>query len=431
MLKGAKSKLPADSKGTPSEQSIIQGIIQKKLHTVQFRPSSSAAIVDFLKNDLNRFIENVGLNTDLKVTERNLPPTFIAPNTSKQEKKINDVPYEVLFNIMSFLDLRSLYQCSEVCRSFHQITLDPLLYAEINLKFYWNCANSNLMHTLTDRASLVKKVDLSSCGYYGAIKASDFISFIRANGKTITHLRLDSCPFLNTSCLEIISITCNNLVELSIRNYINIQERDFVSLTLLRKLETLDLCRAGMDTLTLLNILKNNPNMKHLNLAFSSQHVNMDEICMQISNFNPNITSIDMWKCSSLTSIGVRALAECRLLEELNFGWCLRDEPTVSDSLRLLVQNCKNIRKMILAAIRGINERDLDNIANHCANIEHLDLLGVMSLTTEVCLKLLQQCSKLKILDISFCNVTDEMSLIRWSSEFNVSIKRSEVPSND
>lgn len=405
LLTGVKCKLP--ERKQMSEQAIIKGLIQKKLETVQFRPQKtpSEAIEDFLKNDLNKFIEDVGLGAYSNEDGRKVSQSVVETRVSKREKIISDVPYEVLFNIMSYLDLKSLYQCSQVNKTFRHLVTDPLLYHEVNLKFYWNYVNSGLIQSLNQRCSLIKKLDLSSCGYFGSIKSNDFVNFIRANGRSLTNLRMNSSQFLNTKCLETISITCNNLLELTIRNYANVTtDRDYISLNMLNRLEILDLSRSGIDSVTLLNILKNNPNLSRLNVAFSSPTLNMDEVCIQISCYNSKIKSVDMWKCHNLTTLGIRALSECLLLEELDVGWCLREEASVTESLKALIENCKNLNKLILAAIRGISERDLENIANFCKNLEQLDLMGIVGVSSDMCLRFDKtsiQCSFVKLLMIS------------------------------
>lgn len=383
LLTGVKYKLQVEK--PLSEQEIIKDMIQKKLAAVHVRPQKtpSEAIEDFLKNDLNKFIENAGLG--LSKDDKN---SGVVAFKKPKEKIITDVPYEVLFRILSHLDLKSLFQCSQVCKSFQQLVSDPLLFVELNLKFYWNVVDSNLIQTLTPRCNLIRKLDLSSCGYFGSIKPQDFIKFIQNNGEHLTHLRLNSSQFLNTSCIETISITCFNLLELSLRNYMNVTtDRDFVSLTMLKRLEILDLSRSGIDSPTLVNILSNNQNLQHLNIAFSPQNVSMDELCFQISLSNKDLKTIDMWKCHSLTTLGLRALSRCYLLEEIDCGWCLREEATITESLKLLIQSCKNLKKLVLAAVRGISERDLDNIADNCANLEQLDLMGIVGVSSEKCKK--------------------------------------------
>lgn len=67
-------------------------------------------------------------------------------------------------------------------------------------------------------------------------------------------------------------------------------------------------------------LLKNNRQLKHINLAFCQ--ANMDETAITISQYNHDIRSIDMWKSRNLSSIGLLALATtCTELEEVDFGW--------------------------------------------------------------------------------------------------------------
>lgn len=63
----------------------------------------------------------------------------------------------------------------------------------------------------------------------------------------------------------------------------------------------------------------------------------------------------------------------------------LREEASPGESLKELLKGCPNLKKLFLAAIRGLTDRDLENIANLCPNLEQLDLLGVMGISTEKC----------------------------------------------
>lgn len=112
---------------------------------------------------------------------------------------------------MTLLDLKSLYNCSSVCRKFREISSDPLLYLQINLKVYFTLATSSLLRSLQRRATLIRKLDLSTCGLFQMIESQDFREFVRSNGGTLTHLRLDNCKFLNNRGLEAICVNCANL----------------------------------------------------------------------------------------------------------------------------------------------------------------------------------------------------------------------------
>lgn len=392
------------------------GIIQKKLENANFIPQMTAsdAIEEFLKNDLNKFIDDVGLQLEIA--------------SLRKEKIINDMPDEVLFNIMSYLDLKSLYNCSLVCKQFQQIAKDPLLYLEINLKLYWHRVDSRLMESLKERCKLIRKLDLSSCGCFNSVTCEDFVEFLRANGRTLTHLRLNWSKFLNSFSLQQIGFKCENLIELQMQNYANVtREREFMSLSLLNKLETLDLSRSGIDTYATVALIKNNPNLTHLNLSYNHQ-LNTDQVCHQLSLNCKELRSLDLWKCHNLSVMGLRALAKCEKLEVLDLGWDLREESNITETFKTLLQNCGNVRKMVLAAVRAINDRDLENISQFCVNLEHLDLMGIVGLSSEGVLKILQNCKRLKLIDLSFCENLDDLTLFRWSSEFNVCIKRSDVP---
>lgn len=136
-----------------------KGPIQKRLELCQFRLSNDQerTIEEFFKYDFNRFVEEVMQEADQE----------------SSEIKLTDLPYEVLFKILSYLDLRSLYWVAQVCQTLHQVATDSLLYTEVNLKPYWHLANSGLLQSLTKRGKLMKKFDLSWCGLFNFINAND------------------------------------------------------------------------------------------------------------------------------------------------------------------------------------------------------------------------------------------------------------------
>lgn len=112
------------------------------------------------------------------------------------------------------------------------------------------------------------------------------------------------------------------ITELSLRNLNNRSIRQLTGNPFSRicNLERLDLFHSDLPEEQILLLLKNNKNLKHLNLAFSQ--ANMDETAITISQYNKHIQSIDMWKSRSLSSIGLLALATtCSELEEVDFGW--------------------------------------------------------------------------------------------------------------
>ena len=109
--------------------------------------------------------------------------------------------------------------------------------------------------------------------------------------------------------------------ELCLRNCVLITNEGFLNLENLHNLERLELYRTNVETKTLCSILRNNQQIRHLNLAGMHDRLNMDEVALEIANSCLKLESVDFWKAQTLTSHGVRALAQCTQLKEVDFGW--------------------------------------------------------------------------------------------------------------
>lgn len=223
--------------------------------------------------------------------------------------------------------------------------------------------------------------------------------------------------------MEVVGQVCHDLRELSLRNYAG-PILNFHCVKNWRSLERLDLYRCNISADLLLMLLKYNPGLKHLNLGIAPPHLSMDEVALQIAQYNHQIVSLDMWKSHYLSSVGLKALAKnCAELQEVDFGWCLRTEAFPGDGLKALLQGCRKMRKLFLAAIRGLSDRDLLVIAECCADLEQLDLMGVLGLSQEGYFHVLKHCAKLQLLDLSFCEPNDEIQIALWRDAFGVDIK--------
>lgn len=61
--------------------------------------------------------------------------------------------------------------------------------------------------------------------------------------------------------------------------------------------------------------------MRHLNVAGMHDRLNVDEIAVELGNSCPYLESVDFWKALTFTPYGLRALARCKNLREVDFGW--------------------------------------------------------------------------------------------------------------
>lgn len=135
----------------------------------------------------------------------------------------------------------------------------------------------------------------------------------------------------------------------------------------------------------------------------------MDEVVLEIGSNCPNLVSIDLWKNYSLTPVGIKALAKCRKLEEVDFGWwcvvlylmlhvafihkkisnyfnfIVSLQAAISgDWVVELAKSCPNLKKIFMGALRTISDRDLKPISKLCPNLEQLDVFG-SAVTADVC----------------------------------------------
>ncbi|KAH8375782.1 hypothetical protein KR200_006425 [Drosophila serrata] len=400
------------------------GPISYKLRSLKFqpkcRPDGATNLHEFINNDLSQFLmENRVEGGDLQQQAVGVPRICLT-----------DLPFEILLRILSYLDLKSLFRVGQVSRIFYDISSHPLLYAELSLKPYWHLASSTLLCTLALRATMLRKLDLSWCGGLGNISPTEFKKFLTQRGDNLTHLRLNSCKFLNSSCIETVGIVCDNLIELSLRNCATDPPLlNFSCLANLKNLERLDLFQTAFEPELLLSMLEGNRKLKHLNLAFCGVSVNMDNVAAHLATYNTQLISLDLWKAHFLSARGLLSLARLHQLEELDLGWCLR-EASLGDGLFQLLSNCPKLKKLFLSAVRGTTERDLMHIAALGKSLEQLDLMGILNITHERVYDILVHCPKLQLLDLSFCdNIMDRDFdvLADWSRLFNVDIKSSRV----
>lgn len=94
------------------------------------------------------------------------------------------------------------------------------------------------------------------------------------------------------------------------------------------------------------------------------------------------------------------------------------------ETFRKLFSSCQRLEKVFLAAFRGLTERDLKELTL-CKHLKQLDLLGALSLTPEICYEFLLNCSKLEMIDLSFCDIISDLQIEQWRREYpHVAIKR-------
>ena len=93
--------------------------------------------------------------------------------------------------------------------------------------------------------------------------------------------------------------------------------------------------------------------------------------------------------------------------------------------MKNLIISCRDLEKVFLTAITGLTDKDLEPLI-FCPNLKQLDILGARLVTPDICLRILQNCSKLQLIDLSFCDSITDIKIQEWQKSYPyVSFKRS------
>ncbi|CAF0707679.1 unnamed protein product [Brachionus calyciflorus] len=341
-------------------------------------------------------------------------------------KDINiiELPDELLDKIISFLDLKTVFSLRSTCIKFYNLCNDKDIYKNLNIKPFWNCVNDKFLETLSKITDEILILDLSWTKFKQSII---FEKFLKNSCCQLTFLKMECCSYLDSKMLEIICDNCKFLTHLDIASCLNITSEEkpaFASISKLKNLEHLKLYRTKVDQNSMFKIIESCQNLKYLNIGSCFQLNDFDSIMSCISENLKQIESLDLWRSYSLTNLGLKRIAsKCKNLKELDLGWC--KNVTSYEWLRILLENCKDLRKLFLTSHK-ITDNEILLIAKHGKKLEQLDFLGSPFISTENIELTLRSCPNLKLLDISFCSNVDFEKILLISQFFsNCSIKRS------
>nr|CAD7571752.1 unnamed protein product [Timema californicum] len=384
LLVGTKEAIYRADDQPSSVGKLTSQIMQLNIHTIPPQVDIPSSISSFLDHQLPRLLK---VTEDLTVQTSDLIEDLPCNN-------FNCLPDEAIVKIFGYLDLLSLCKCSQVNRQFHRLAADSLLYTELNLKVIFR--TSALRPDREGRTKVVR-----SCEESGVEDRTTRDRW-RKGGREK-----------------------DQETELSLGNCLEINEAGFWGVAELKCLERLDLYHTLITLEPLKALIVGSSHLVHINLGSCVQVSNMDEIAQALALHCRDLVSVDFWKTYSLTPVGVRSLSMCSKLQEVDFGWCL-GVGAPGNSLHALAKGCPRIKKLFLAALRGVGDRDLEPFMDFCPDMEQIDLVGVRSITSTVCMQFLTRFPRLRLLDVSFCDQILDSEVSCWQFFFpHVSIKRS------
>ncbi|MGH0154780.1 UNVERIFIED_CONTAM: hypothetical protein FKN15_005048 [Acipenser sinensis] len=283
------------------------------------------------------------------------------------------LPYELIQLLLDHLTLPDLCRLAQTCKLLYQHCCDPLQYIQLSLQPYWARVNDSALDHLQSRCTLIQRLNLSWSGNRGAITLAGFCRLTvqppqsysvggqRSSGQLTGKLAGARPDYRGRWCAQT----------------------------------------------ALLSILNFCTDLRHLNLGSCIMIEDYDMIASMISAKSKNLKSLDIWRCKNITEKGITELVSgCRLLEELDLGWC----STLQSSTGCFVQLARHLlklRKFFVTANRTVCDTDIEELAANCPNLQHLDILGTRMVSPASLRKLLQSCKDLLLLDVSFCSQID------------------------
>ncbi|XP_014773136.1 F-box/LRR-repeat protein 4 [Octopus bimaculoides] len=333
------------------------------------------------------------------------------------------LPQEILFFLLSYLDQVSLCLLSQTCKYLRDSTYDAFLWTKVNLKPYWYKVSDKTLNSLVSRCKKLNKLDVSWCN----VTDLSLKGLLVASNTNLICLRLACCDFITLTSLQILVKACRNLEELDLQNCSGINCNEFEYICRLEQLENLNLYSTTVTSPAVLQILKGCLKLRVLNLGSCFMVENYDKVAEYIAKYSRCIECLDFWRARSLSSNGLFAIINNNnmSLQELDLGW-VRSLLSESGCFIELVRKCPNLKKLFLTANRTVCNEDLINFAEYGCNLEQLDILGIWEVSEDCVYRILQNCHKLRFLDVSFCDDIKESSVNFWRQAFpHVSIKKS------
>jgi len=199
---------------------------------------------------------------------------MVSKIVENQEEKIEidsqinltKLPFDLLFLICSYLDLRSLIQLSSTCRYLREQCLHSLQFVSLDLQPYWNgITNYSIEDFFVNYCNQTRYLSLA---WTKSIQYSSFNQLLNICSNKLIQLNLACCQYLKGEYIEVIANHCPNIEILNLENCVCLNNLDFIPLRNLRHIRSLNVYRTNIDYRTLLPLIDNNKeHLENINLG--------------------------------------------------------------------------------------------------------------------------------------------------------------------
>uniref|UniRef100_A0A8C4RC04 F-box and leucine-rich repeat protein 4 n=1 Tax=Eptatretus burgeri TaxID=7764 RepID=A0A8C4RC04_EPTBU len=250
---------------------------------------------------------------------------MIEKRTNEEEGKLYNftkngyfdlLPYELIEVILSYLTLPELCRLAQSSRTLRDYCYDPFMYKHLDLKPFWPSLCEEDLLALKSRLTHARSLGLSWTGNKGSFSPTVLENFLGGWSVSLLHLELANCHWITKDSLETVTMLCPNLRDLDLSSCDRIPPGEFRQLSSLQRLQRLVLYRTRINTESLLWIISKCTELRHLNLGGCLEVKEPDLVLLVLASNCQQLRSLDMWRSSELTEVGLAHLASrCKNIE--------------------------------------------------------------------------------------------------------------------
>lgn len=285
------------------------------------------------------------------------------------------LPVPVRLRILSYLGVRDLCRCAQVCRLWQDVAQAAELWNTLDLSLLSARVTDAALAAVTFRFWPI----LSSLSLRDCIRLSDQTCTVLQACQNIQSLNLAGCTGLRDSGIRQVTHACQALVHLNLSNCL-ISDMALSHLaTLCHNLERLELAGCNRLTDTGVTYLSNGPGCRQLRwldlsgclgltttgiatlaralgaelrTIFLNDLVHMGDIAVKaLVEASPNLEHISLLRCGGLGDCTLQALCCCQVLTEIQ----LSENPRITDvGASAFFKACKTLRFLVLNDCSGI-----------------------------------------------------------------------------
>ncbi|XP_043726348.1 F-box/LRR-repeat protein 3 [Telopea speciosissima] len=254
------------------------------------------------------------------------------------------------------------------------------------------------LNAIGDSCVSLSELSLSKCSGV----TDEGLSSIVTKHKELRKLDITCCRKITHASIASIKTSCTSLTSLRMESCSLVSKEAFVSIgEHCPFLEELDVTDNSIDDEGLKSISRCS-NLSSLKIGICLSIT--DEGLTHVGMCCPKLKELDVYRAMGITDLGIAAIASgCSRLEMINIAYC---KDITDHSLRSL-SKCSRLNTLEIRGCLHISSSGLSAIAVGCKQLTKLDIKKCYNIDDSGMLPLAHFSQNLRVINLSYCSVTD------------------------